>query len=375
MSRWSLPAGKRRLHCVLLALPVFALVACGNADDAYEAGGNGDGVAVTWTEAETRAVEITQRALGTVRARTDPRVAAEVAGRIEALHVDEGSFVDGGDLLAEIESEDYEIALDRAETDIRRLGARIRVQEATVARNQALGESEYVSVQELDEAEAELDALREELAGARLSRRTAERDLDRTRIKAPFAGQIDERMVSEGDYAQPGEPLFHLSTAAALKVHIGFPEALAVSLESGMPLNLHNRSAHESDLAAEITEVRPVISEGGRAVRVIAAIDNPGGWRPGASVNAEVVITTRESITLPAQAVVRRPDGSTVYILDDDREAVEARLVETGRRTADWVEIREGVEAGEAVAVDGAGFLTDGAAISASMHDGAENGE
>ena len=372
MSRCSSPVCMRLLSALLLMLGLVTLAACsdGNGGDADGAGNGDGGVAVTWVEADARAVEITQRALGSVRARTDPRVAAEIAGRIEALHVDEGRTVDGGELLAEIEAEDYEIALDRAETDIRRLEARIRVQEATVARNRALGESEYVSAQEMDEAEAELDALREDLAGARLSRRTAERDLDRTRIHAPFGGQIEERMVSEGDYVQPGEPLFHLSTADALQVRVGFPEMLAASLEPGMPLNLYNRSARESELAAEITEVRPVISEGGRAVGVIAEIDNPGGWRPGASVNAEVVIATRESITLPAQAVVRRPDGSTVYVLDGDREAVEARVVETGRRTADWVEIRDGIEAGEAVAVDGAGFLTDGAAVSASEQHG-----
>lgn len=371
MSRCSSPACMRPIAALLLMLGLVTLTACsdGNGDDA-DGAGNGGGVTVTWMEADERAVEITQRALGSVRARTDPRVAAEIAGRIEALQVDEGRRVDGGQLLAEIEAEDYEIALDRAETDIRRLEARIRVQEATVARNRALGESEYVSAQQMDEAEAELDALREDLAGARLNRRTAERDLDRTRIHAPFGGQIEERMVSEGDYVQPGEPLFHLSTADALQVRVGFPEMLAASLEPGMPLHLYNRSARESELAAEITEVRPVISEGGRAVGVIAEIDNPGGWRPGASVNAEVVIATRESITLPAQAVVRRPDGSTVYVLDEGRQSVEARVVETGRRTADWVEIREGIEAGEAVAVDGAGFLTDGAAVSASEQHG-----
>ena len=351
-------------------LAVLVATACsGEADDDSGEGGD-QGVAVTWIEAELRSVEISQTALGTVRTKRDPQIAAEVAARVDELAVDEGDTVAAGDRLVKLDDEDYRIERDRAEAEIERLRARIRVQEATVARNEALRGSDFISAQEFDETEAELDALRQELAAAQQGLRAAERDLDRTDMRAPFAGSIDERMVSEGDFVQNGTVVYRLTTDELLKVRAGFPETLAAILEPGMPVEIRNRSAADSQLDTEITEVRPTITESGRMLEVIATIDNPGGWLAGASVNVEVVTDVRESVTVPPQALVRRPDGDTVYVLDDDRETVSARVVETGHRTAERVEIRDGLDPGEAVAVDGAGFLADGATVSASADEG-----
>ncbi len=360
-------SGRRGRSPAVAVAAALALAGCGADDDNgdnADNGGGGQAVSVTAVEVDSREIETLHTALGTVATKTDPRVAAEVGGRIEELTVDEGDRVAAGDVIARLDPTDYEIGLEQADAEIDRLQARIRLQEATVARNQALQASDYVSAQELDEAEAELDTLREELVAARLMRRSAERDLARTEIRAPFDAAVEERLASEGDYAQAGRELYHLATDTALKVRVSFPETLARELEPGMTLHVHNRSAPQRELSTQITEIRPVISEGARAVRVIAAIDNPGGWRSGASVNAEVVTDVRENVTVPNQALVRRPDGETVYVLDADEEVVEARQVEPGRRTSEWVEIREGLEAGERVAVDGAGFLTDGASVS-----------
>lgn len=357
--------GRRSRAPALWALPVLVALA-GIGEDVARA--DGAAVTVTYVEVESRTVELVHTTLGTVHTRSDPEVTAEVPARVEQLAVNEGEPVAAGDLIVELDDEDYEIALDQAQTEIQRLQARIRVQEATVARNRVLRESDNVSAQAFDEAQAELDALREQLAGARLAHRAAQRDLDRTRIRAPVDGVVERRLVSEGDYVSAGTPLYHVAGLDRLTVRAGFPETLADDLRPGLRLNLHNRSAREPGAETRITEVRPMISEGGRAVHVISRMKNPGGWRPGASVNTEVVLDERENVTVPLQALVRRPDGDTVYVLDEDMESVEARLVTTGRRTAEWVEIRDGLEPGEAVAVDGAGFLTDGAGVSASPH-------
>lgn len=357
----------RALVGMSVLVTALALVAScsGESEDAADNGG-ATGVAITWIEAESRSVESRHSALGSVQAQTDPSLAAEIAARVDRLAVDAGEAVAADDLLAELEAEDYRIERDRAEAETRRLRARIRLQEATVARSEALRASDYVSAQAFDEAQAELDALREELAAARHGLRAAERDLARTEVRAPLAGVIDERMVSEGDYVQAGTMLFRLATDEVLKVRAGFPETLAPVLQPGMRVEVRNRAAEQAELETEISAVRPTITTSGRMVEVIARIDNPGDWRAGASVNVDVVTDVRESVTVPTQALVRRPDGDTLYVLDDDRESVEARVVEAGRRTEDWIEIRDGIAAGEAIAVDGAGFLSDGATVAAS---------
>lgn len=357
---------------VVLAAVLVVTACSGEADDGSgdDSGDDGDqGVAITWIETERRTVEIAQSALGTVRTVKEPQISAEVAARIDELAVDEGDTVAAGDRLARLDAEDYRIERDRAEAEIARLGARIRVQEATVARNEALQGGDFVSAQAFEESVAELDALRQERSAARQGLRAAERDLERTDIRAPFAGSIDERMVSEGDFVQRGAVLYRLTTDEVLEVRAGFPETLAPILERGMPVEVHNRSAETSQLDTEITELRPTITESGRMLEVIATVDNPGGWRAGASVDLDVVTAVRDSVTVPPQALVRRPDGDTVYVLDDDRETVSARVVEVGHRTAERVEISAGLDPGEAIAVDGAGFLADGATVTASQDE------
>ncbi|MCG5495426.1 efflux RND transporter periplasmic adaptor subunit [Ectothiorhodospira variabilis] len=364
LARWTLPLA-------LLASLVFP--ACsGDAQDDESAGPgpSSRAVTITYVELEPETVTRTQRALGELRSRNDPRVAAEVSGAVKRLLVNEGDRVRAGDLIAELDEEDYVLRRDQAEADVKRFNARSALQELTVVRYRELHENNHVSSQELDEVEAELDVTREELAASRLALRAAERDLERTRVKAPFDGEIDERLVSEGDYVQTGTALYRLTTSDMLQVRVSFPETLANDLEIGMPLKVSNRAAGVSELDTEISEIRPAISLDGRAIRAIALVENPGGWRSGSSVNVELVLSEREGLTVPRQALVQRPDGDTVYVLDADEETVEARRVEVGQRTADWVEILDGLEAGDKVAVDGAGFLTDGASVNASPQEG-----
>ncbi len=78
-------------------------------------------------------------------------------------------------------------------------------------------------------------------------------------------------------------------------------------------------------------------------------------------MHAEVVLAERQGLAAPQVAVIERPAGSTVYVVKGDR--VEARRVRTGIRQDGWVELLDGVQAGETLAVDGAGFLTDKAKV------------
>ncbi|MFP4683256.1 MAG: efflux RND transporter periplasmic adaptor subunit [Ectothiorhodospira sp.] len=272
-----------------------------------------------------------------------------------------------------MDDRDYRLQADRARADVRRLEARASLQEITLDRHRDLHRENHVSRQALDEVEAEQAVLREELAGARLAERVARRDLERTRIEAPFDGEVEARRVSEGDYVQAGTALYRLETTDVLQVRAAFPESVADSLEVGMPLRLTNRSAGDETLETEVDDIRPGISSSGRAVWVIARVENPGGWRSGASLDVELVLEERRGLVVPRQALVQRPDGDTLYILDEDRKKVTARRVEVGQRTADGVEILEGLSADEAVAVDGAGFLTDGASVKASPRDEASS--
>ena len=99
-----------------------------------------------------------------------------------------------------------------------------------------------------------------------------------------------------------------------------------------------------------------------RAADVIADVDDPVGWHPGASVNGAVVLGERSgAVVVPEASVVLRPAGEVVYVIEG--KTARQRIVKVGLRDQGMVEILEGLNAGETVAVDGAAYLTDKAAV------------
>ncbi|MEX0729549.1 MAG: efflux RND transporter periplasmic adaptor subunit [Aquisalimonadaceae bacterium] len=354
----------RRLAFLLMSS--LLLAACdggGNGEATAEAGGP-PGALISIHTADTRTVEIVQRTIGRITSRTSPSLAAEVSGRIIDIQVDTGDRVSRGDLLLTIDPEPYELAQASARTDIRRLDVTIRNLERELARNRELLEDDYVPQSAVDDITAEIASLREQQASARIRLEQAELDLRNTRVTAPVDGEIDQRHVSRGDYTSPGEPLFRLVSQDLLRILLPYPETVAASLETGQPVRLSSPLASDNHVESTIAELRPSLSGSSRAVEAIVNVNNPGGWRQGGSVTADVVVQTRDSVTVPNIALVQRPAGELVYVIDDD--TAHARSVEVGSRGSETSEILSGLEDGEVIAVDGAGFLSDGATVRTS---------
>jgi membrane fusion protein, multidrug efflux system len=177
---------------------------------------------------------------------------------------------------------------------------------------------------------------------------------------------VAERLVSEGDYVSAGTVILEIPRADRLQVRIPLPEAAAERLALGMLVRLKTVGA-ETPVEAQITHIHPHVASSNRTITVVAEIDNPGGWRPGSSVTAEVVMDARDAIVVAPTSVVRRLTGNVIYVVDDG--VARERAVTVGRRTRDQVEITSGITAGDRVIVDGAGFLSEGSRIDARPHD------
>ena len=319
-------------------------------------------VPVTLQRAGLRAVEEVERVVGTVRSKEAPVVAAEVPGRVVQVAVEVGDAVVEGQLLAALDDRDVRLARDQARADIRRLKALLKAQELQVRRYRDMVRKEFIPQSLLDEAVAQRDALREELAAARTALANAQLRLSKVRVQAPVAGRVEARLVAEGDYVKVGTPLFRLTTARWLRVELPFPETLAPRIRPGLRVRLRSPAAPGQPVTAVLSEVRAGIEPASLALLAYVELENPGRWRPGASVEAEVVLEARpEAVVVPEAAVVLRPRGPVVYLVEGGR-AVE-RPVRTGVHLDGLVEIREGLEAGAEVVVDGAPFLTDGAPV------------
>lgn len=346
-----------RLLSVLLLST--AIAACGGPKPTAVPAGRV--VNITTATIERATVEDTEWAVGLLESISAPPVSAEVAGRIVSLLVDEGQAVTKGQVLAEIASEQYRFGSQVDQAEVGRLAALVRNKESDVTRANRLFAENLISREQLDSLTTDLEALKAQLQGAEARAGDSNRRLGEARITAPFAGRVARRNLAVGTYVQAGTAVFELVDTRALRVRLPFPEYRAPQLRPGLTVRLTS-AAGAGVVTARVGEIQPNINPANRSLAVIVDFENPGDWRPGASVRADVVLETRpDAIMVPQTAVVRRPVGDVVYVVTDGK--AREQLIRSGRRNDDLVEVVEGLQGGETVAVDGAGFLTNGAAV------------
>lgn len=348
---------------IAVTLMVLTLAAC---DREQESASDERATPVTAAEVRSEPVERVETSIGRLRANTAPAVSAETGGRIAAILVDAGDEVEAGEVLARIEPEVQQISVNSARAEVRRLEALLENEGRRVERLSDLARQQSVAQDQLDEARTAVESLQAQLEAARSRLADAEYNLRQTQVLSPVSGSVQARLVSDGDYVSAGTRLFELVSTQALRAFLPLPEHLQDYVEIGQPVRLAIPARPDEQVAAEVTDLRPAVGEASRAIELIVDLDNPGHWRPGGSVTAEVILERHEGLVVPPAAVVRRPGGTVVYVVDGDR--ARERVVNTGLTGSGWIEIVEGIEAGETVVVDGAGFLTDGARIAVDSH-------
>lgn len=312
---------------------------------------------ITVTQAQTRTMQVLEQSVGEADSATAPKVGAEVAGRIIKIYVEIGDPVRKGQLLAEIDAADFS-------ADAKRLEAQATSQRKLTERYRELARKGFVSPSLLEGHEAQDVAAREQYA-------RAAKNLSRTRIVSPVDGRVDSRLVSVGDWIDLGKPVFQLSTSENLRIRLPFPETAAQRIKVGQAVKLSTPTAPDAAVTGKIEQVRQMVGSTNRAFDAVVEVKNPGGWKPGASVNGAVVVEEHaEAVSVPEVSVVLRPAGKVVYVIDNGK-AVQ-HVVATGVTQNGQVEILQGLKAGETVAVDGAGFLTDKAAVSVKDANGAK---
>ena len=307
-------------------------------------------------------VEQIESAVGIIESRLSPALATEVAGEVVDVLVDEGDGVSAGELLARIDNEQYRLAKTADEAEVRRLEALTAQKKREFDRARELFADNLIAQDQLENSEGEYAALVEQLAGARIQVADSQRRLSETELVAPVRAEVASRLVDVGDYLQTGAVAFELIDIQNLRVRLPFPEYLGPQLRKGLTVRLSSPVSGNAAFETEITDIRPSVNPSNRSITVICDFMNPGDWRPGASVQAEVVVDKRINVLIvPQISLVRRPAGDVVYVLESD--TVREQVVERGQRSGQHVEIRAGLNGDETVIADGAGFLTDGSQV------------
>lgn len=352
--------GNKQLIAVCLS--ALLLAACGGKIEEKKEKPKGvAAVPVTTVQSELHQMEWVEDTVGTLESLVDPVVSAETAGHVAEIRVEEGGEVKAGQILALLDASDAGLSRQAARAEYRRLEVLAANQKRNLERLQQLRDQNFISRSALDDALAQNEAAQNQLAAARAQRNLAERNVGKTQILSPVGGSVEKQFVVAGQYVKVGDPMFQVVSLGKLRARLTFPETLFGRIQRGMKVRLTGVDGGEQIIAA-ISEIRPTASESSRSFDAFVLLDNPGNWRPGTSLAAEVVLRERkDALSVPEQSVVLRPQGKVVYVVLEGR-AVQ-RAVQTGIQQNGLTEIVGGLRAAETVVVDGAGFLTDQAAV------------
>ena len=319
-------------------------------------------ITVSTTTVITMNLNEEDNVMGMIYSRSSPEIAAEVSGRVISVIADIGDVVEKGQVLAQIDSEKYDLQLAQSKAEIARLSALLVNQELDLKRAEKLFKDNLVSEEMVDRTRAEFNALSEQINAANAQLRNSERLIEETEIKAPIKTKVAAKHIDIGDFVQNGMIVYELVDTKNLRVGLSFPEYQSLKLKKGLKVFLTTPTSIDENVETVIKEIKPNVNSNNRSITAIVDFDNPGSWVPGASTQARIILSTyQDALVLPQLAVVRRSVGDVVYLIQNDT-AVEQQ-VDTGIEKDGLVHIKSGLKKGDIVALDGAGFLTNGTQI------------
>lgn len=340
----------------LIAMPGLAcLTGCGKKDGAAAA----PAIApreVRVARAELRPVERVLYVVGTLSAHEETTVAAQVEGQIENFRVDLGDRVTTSQELALIDTTSYEALARQSAANVAKAVASAENTAQNLKRVQELQKDKIASTSELDQAIASADEARAEVKSVEAADAIARLQLERSRVKAPFDGAVAERISSVGGYVTAGTPILRLVKTDPLRLRLDVPERESSAVRTGQTA----RVTVEGDTnvyAGRLSRVSPAIREADRMLQVEADVPAKGSLRPGQFARAQIVLSeSDETVCVPVQSLITFA-GLEKVVVNKDGIAAE-KVVVTGRRGMDWVEIISGLDTGESVILNPAGLRT-----------------
>lgn len=315
---------------------------------------------------ESRNVEYSITAVGSLDAFERVAVTARVAGAIERVNFREGQLVSKGQALVEIEPERYRIAVDAAEATINKQLAAKAEAEAGYARRQAASAKNpgLIRGEEIETWRTKVQTAAAEVTQAQAALAQAKLNLRDAFVRAPVAGIIQTRTVETGQYVPVGTVLSTLMRRDPLLLRFQVPEGEALPLRPGTIARFNvaeDATVHE----ARITHVAAAASQSSRMVDVTANVlnSNRPELRPGAFARVVVPIgSTRAAPVIPQTAIRPSEKGFLAYTITDG--TAKQRVLTLGMRTADGqVEVKSGLSAGEMLVIRGAEALRDGVKV------------
>ena len=277
-------------------------------------------------------------ASGAIEAIDRADLAFQVPGRVTEVDVDDGTLVQKGQLLAELDPTDFQKGLAIAEAQLQEVKARH-------ARLTRMHEAGSLTETDFDKIDA---ALKQAESAAALARR----QVGYTELRAPFDGWVVKGGIAAGVVANPAVPVFTVFSSGAVWAKLGVSEVEIGKVHIGQNVEVQVPATHAGPQSGKVEAILPNAEMLSRAFTVKVRLENSNGELRQGNVIVGRIFTgeTRGALTVPPQVVQKNPDGSLfVWLIDSTRHTAVRQLVEVAALRATEIEIGSGLRDGDQV--------------------------
>jgi multidrug efflux system membrane fusion protein len=317
-------------------------------------------------------IDITLDALGTAVPLATVLVKSQISGQLVHVDFQEGQTVKKGDLLAEIDSRPYELALKQAQGQIARDQAMLQGAELDLGRYKSLIASNAIARQQLDTTQAQVKQDEGTIAADEAQIGNANLNIAYCHIRAPVDGRVGLRLVDQGNYVAPSDSngIVLITQLQPITVIFTVPEddlpAILKRLHAGatLPVTAFDRSGTTELAHGTLTTLDNEIDATTGTVKLRALFANEDETLfPNQFVNVRLLVDQLQNVPVASLSAVQRgAPGSFVYLINADN-TVSVRPIELGPSNGDKVAVKAGLSANDRIVVDGTDRLREGASI------------
>jgi RND family efflux transporter MFP subunit len=312
--------------------------------------------------AETREIRRELPLTGQVRPVHQAYVRAKVAGEVMEMRVKEGEALKAGQLIARLDPAEYQARLDERLATLAAARATWENSERTRRNNEELLRKNFISQQAYDNTLANADVARAQVKAAEANVALAKKSVDDTVVRAPWGGQVAERLAQVGDKAAIDMRLINLVDLSRVEVEAGVPAGDIPAVAIGQAVDLRVEGFAGRAFTGRIARIAPQAAPGSRSLMVYVEIANPDlALKGGMFAKGALTLGSRAGVIAVPVTALREERGETViYAITDGKLA---RLpVKVGARNDEeaWAEVVSGVAAGTRVVKTNLGTLSSG---------------
>lgn len=279
-----------------------------------------------------------------LEAAQEAEVASRQEGVVVKLFVEEGDYVTEGQLLAQLETDQLELELKRAEANLKQL-------ENELARQERIYQKNLVSSEVYERIKFEHQAQKAQTDLARLN-------LEYASVRAPISGVVANRYIKVGNMLKHNQAAFHITDMAELHAIIHLPESEKADLKKGQTAYL-KVSSQEQPIMGHIDRISPIVDKDTGTIRVTVSVRTADTeLKPGMFSRVGIIYDThQDALLIPKQALLTEDNDAYVFTVLDGK--AHKTSVTTGFINQDYVEITDGIEQNDLVITVGQRNLRD----------------